>query len=269
MSIYNVGNLRKVTTPTSNTIANAKLKFGGNQTNDDANSANKPVKVSSSISEKIKKLSSSTSSGEISDTVTNNTTSTPNTQAPKNGLNTNGKDKKPASTTPTTPVENGNNAKTNGTKPSNGKPTLNVLSGNISTYITSEVTTTATIKTVNASEKTNEPEKKIVINETNPNESSSVVLKKEEPIVITQVDIKTKTPANAHAEVKNVKLPKVKIANDVPLVVTRANKEYIDLEETQPIIAKEFDGMRFNFSKFLRHYEFFSKIYPQITYVLY
>ena len=73
MSIYNVGNLRKVTTPTSNTIANAKLKFGGNQTNDDANSANKPVKVSSSISEKIKKLSSSTSSGEISDTVTNNT----------------------------------------------------------------------------------------------------------------------------------------------------------------------------------------------------
>lgn len=246
MSIYNVGNLRKVTTSTTNSIANAKLKFGGNQTNEDVNGANKPVKVSSSISEKIKKLSSSTSSNEIAENG-NTSNTTPQQQPPlKNGLNTNGKDKKPA-TTPTITVENGSkpNGTTNGTKPSNTKPTL---SGNISTYITSEVSATAVIKTVNVNEKANEPsdnkvEKKLIINEYTPTSESSISLNKQEPLIPHQLDIGPKTPANTAIEVKNVKLAnKAKITNGTSSTVPPSSKGHLEtnLEGNN---AKESDGI--------------------------
>ena len=253
-----MGNLRKVTTSTNN-VANAKLKFGGNQTNEDTNGTNKPVKVSSSISEKIKKLSSSTSSSEISENA-NTASPTPqqSQQQPsiKNGLNTNGKDKKPASvtttTTTSTATENGSksNGTTNGTKSPNAKPALNVLSGNISTYITSEVTASATIKTVNVNDKTSEPsetkiEKKIVINEINP---ANELPNKEEPLLVTQLDIKPKTTVSAApAEIKNTKVAsKVKVNNGSIPTVVRASRECLDtnLVENLANLAKESDGMK-------------------------
>ena len=155
MSIYNVGNLRKVstTTPTSNNPVN-KLKFGQNEDSissiSPSNSqANKPIKVSSSISEKIKKLSSSTSSNEILDTPALIPASTAVTNS-KVLNSTNGKDKKPTSTASgASPL-----TKTNGTTTTKPVNSINekskTLSGNISTYITSEVSAVATIKSVNA-----------------------------------------------------------------------------------------------------------------------
>jgi hypothetical protein len=247
MSIYNVGNLRKVTTSTpNNNVASAKLKFGGNQANEDVNGANKPVKVSSSISEKIKKLSSSTSSNEIAENG-NISSTTPQQQMPlKNGLNTNGKDKKPAAT-PSVTVENGSkpNGTTNGTKLSNTKPSL---SGNISTYITSEVSATAIIKTVNVNEKANEPsdnkvEKKLIINEISPTSESSISLNKQEPLVPHQLDIGPKTPANTTVEVKNVKLAnKAKITNGASSTAPPSSKDNLETN-LEGNFAKDSDGM--------------------------
>ena len=261
-----MGNLRKVPAP----ITNAKLKFANQNNNtDDANGTNKPIKVSSSISEKIRKLSSSASSSEIveSSTASNTNAATANT-AQKNAPVTSGKSEKK----PQSPAE-----KTNVSKPVGAKANGNLLSGNISTYITTEVSATATIKTItqpksetNGSES---PEKKIVKIES----SDAVSLKPDE----TNATSKSQVESLDNATIAGITTPKSgldtskpktnKTANNIPEVVIlskekaenhpakaadfEAEKHASLDDKNNTVISKELDGKRL--SVFIRCEFFF------------